>query len=252
MENKFETLTSLLKTRINEHEMLNLSLAEMYQKNANSPTIEIMKKMISESETKIKNIQDEISLVSSPKSSYAEYSSKKQVCGENKGIKTSLYDKIKKIGKPLDDIKPNYDYKEKSTSYVKSSEDDFCNLFCRSNMFLVHFENNSELKNVLEFGVRGVDYNSNDGNELLIKFNDFVIKKDGKKVPVVAFLKTIKNGFMLSIDHLDPTGSLIYRERYHGCKIRKVTKTSLDYAIDDVNLIYVTVEYSDITYETSH
>jgi hypothetical protein len=58
--------------------------------------------------------------------------------------------------------------------------------------------------------------------------------------------------FKISIDHLDPTGKLLYTERYHGCRIKEAFRSDLSYESDDISTIDMLITYSDVSYETSH
>ena len=249
MKNRLDELNSLLKTRINEHEMLNLSLADMYQKSSSEDSINIIKNAINNLEDEIKEIQDNINRTASMKPSNGPYSFydsiKKEKHDESKAKEVDLFDNTMKSDNiSNNDSKLNYDYENdiKNINYQTSVS--------YSNRFLVRFEGNG-LKDIPEWIMKGVDYVSRDMKEIILRINDFLIKKEDKKIPVIALLNGFGSNFNVLIDHLDPSGCLIYRERYHGCSITDVFRSSLDYSIDEINTICAKINYSDLTYETS-
>lgn len=255
MKNRLEELNSLLKTRINEHEMLNLSLAEMYQKSSSEDSINIIKHAINNLEDEIKEIQDNINRTASMKPSNCSYSFydsiKKEKHNEPKAKEVDLFDNtIKSDNISNNDSNLNYDYENNVKNMLNLSSINHQTSVSYSNRFLVRFEGNG-LKDIPEWIMKGVDYNSRDMKEIILRINDFLIKKEDKKIPVIALLNGFGSNFNVLIDHLDPSGCLIYRERYHGCSIIDVFRSSLDYSIDEINTICAKINYSDLTYETS-
>lgn len=256
MKNRLNELNSLLKTRIHEHEMLNLSLAEMYQRSSSEDSINAMKKVISDLEDEIRGIQEDINSTASIKPSKVSYSFydniKKEKHDEPKAKEINLYDSVMKSDKISDDDeKLNYDYDFDIKSLLDISSVNNQTSLSYSNRFLVRFEGNG-LKDIPEWIIKGVDYNTKDRKEIIIRINDFLIRKENKKIPLIALLNNSDSSFNVLVDHLDPTGLLIYRERYHGCSITDIFRSSLDYSSDEINTIYATISYSDSTYETSH
>lgn len=178
----------------------------------------------------------------------------------------NLYDSIKK------DDKKNAtnlgDYKPYDTPYNKLNfEDLYCLKFLNTetkekylnetitaaNRFLVRF---SKPFKINEWLVKGVDFDSVYNKELLITMQDHLVtREDGSKYPIISELRSRispDDVFIISIDYLDKTGYTLYTERYHGCKIKDIIKSSLSYENEGFNTIQLTVTFSDITYETSH
>lgn len=189
-----------------------------------------------------------------------------KACGELNHPTNNLYDSIKK------DDKKNAtnlgDYKPYDTPYNKLNfEDLYCLKFLNTetkekylnetitaaNRFLVRF---SKPFKINEWLVKGVDFDSAYNKELLITMQDHLVtREDGSKYPIISELRSRispDDVFIISIDYLDKTGYTLYTERYHGCKIKDIIKSSLSYEAEGFNTIQLTVTFSDITYETSH
>jgi hypothetical protein len=173
-----------------------------------------------------------------------------KICGELSH--PNLYDSVKK-----EDCKLNYENLYGKTLKFLNSEtkEKYLNdTITNSNRFLVRFSNPLMIN---EWLVKSVDFNSIDRKELLITIQDHIVtREDGSKYPIISELRarTLPNTslFNISIDYLDKTGHVLYTERYHGCKITDVIKSSLSYELDEFNTIAFTVTFTDITYETSH
>ena len=180
-----------------------------------------------------------------------------KACGELNHPTNNLYDSIKKE-----------DYKPYDTPYNKLNfEDLYCLKFLNTetkekylnetitaaNRFLVRF---SKPFKINEWLVKGVDFDSVYNKELLITMQDHLVtREDGSKYPIISELRSRispDDVFIISIDYLDRTGYTLYTERYHGCKIKDIIKSSLSYEAEGFNTIQLTVTFSDITYETSH
>ena len=178
-----------------------------------------------------------------------------------------MYDSIKKDDKKnatnLGDYKP-YDTPYNKLNYkdlyclkflnTETKEQYLNETITAANRFLVRFSNPLKIN---EWLVKSVDFASNDRKELIITLQDHLVaKEDGSKYPIISELRarTLPNTslFNISIDYLDRTGYTLYTERYHGCKITDVIKSSLSYEAEGFNTIQLTVTFSGITYETSH
>jgi hypothetical protein len=121
-----------------------------------------------------------------------------------------------------------------------------------ANRFLVRFGTQFTIP---EWYVRKVSFFSPQGKEFGIRVFDFVDVKTNR--PIIADILGMLNNvdalpFKISIDHLDPTGHVLYTERYHGCRIREVMRNELSYEKDDINTIDMIITYSDVSYETAH
>ena len=180
----------------------------------------------------------------------------------------NLYDSVKKDDKKnatnLGDYKPydtpynklNYENLYGKTLKFLNSEtkEKYLNdTITNSNRFLVRFSNPLMIN---EWLVKGVDFDSVYNKELLITMQDHLVsREDGSKYPIISELRSRispDDVFIISIDYLDKTGYTLYTERYHGCKIKDIIKSSLSYEAEGFNTIQLTVTFTDITYETSH
>ena len=121
-----------------------------------------------------------------------------------------------------------------------------------SNRFLVRFGTPFTIP---EWYVRKVSFFSTQGKELGISVFDF-LDTDTNRPIIADILGMVNNAdalpFKVSIDHLDPTGHVLYTERYHGCRIREIMRNELSYEEDDINTINMLITYSDVSYETAH
>ena len=184
-----------------------------------------------------------------------------------KPTNNSFFDNIKKDtnSKKLDEVIKkdlSSNYKPYDSPYNHLNYEDIYNETCKKlpvcspyenviqcNRFLVRFGTPLDIP---EYYVRSVDFKS---KLLVISIFNFI--KDDEH-PIIAELLAKKfNGdmtseFSISIDYLDPTGVILYTERYHHCHLLNVERDSVDYTRDDFNRILLTVSYSDVTYETSH
>lgn len=164
----------------------------------------------------------------------------------------NLYDTIEKEKPKFDGTKD-----ENTTLKFLNTETNgkyVSDIITNANRFLVRF--NGGL-NISEWLVKSVDFAPTDRNELYITIQDHLAtSSDGKKYPIISALRARTDPrtslIPISIDYLDRTGRTLYTERYHGCRITDVIKSSVSYEVDEFNTITFTVTYSDITYETSH
>jgi len=260
-----KNLKSVLKTKISEYEMLNKSLLEMIEKNSTKDALDLIRKEINETQNYINNLQSDIEVMTkqendtkneAKKSFYNEI--KKPTLARSIKMKTAkdglnkcnanFYDSIKKsdfapYDTPYNSIKKEEDKPKKQYPSIQPYND-----VMFSNRFLVRFDNDVKLP---EWYVRKVNFYLV-GKELDISICDCLIERDGKKRPIITEFTNLFAPFRISIDHLDPTGVVLYTERYHGCKVIEIIKGGLDYANDDMATIDLRIMYSDVTYETAH
>ena len=245
-----ENLKKELKLLLQEHAMFNNTLAEMVERNTSVHAIKQIEDEISSLDKKIKSVQEEIR-VNSPKE-----------CENKEELRKSFYNEIKKPSIPksfrhkktnknlYDSIKKN-DFATYDTPYNSFGEKSdtpitpYDNVIS-ANRFLVRF---GTPFNIQEYYVRSVNFSPSDKKVLLITLFDF-ITDDNK--PIIAELNGQNIPFRISIDHLDPTGVVLYTERYHGCRIMETMKSDLDYSSDEKSTIMLRIEYSDLTYETTN
>lgn len=245
-----EDLKKELKLLLQEHAMFNNTLAEMVERNSSVYAIKQIEDEISSLDKKIKRVQEEIR-VNSPKE-----------CENKEELRKSFYEEIKKPSIPksfrhkktnkknlYDSIKKN-DFATYDTPYnsLRKKSDTPLTPYDKvnsANKFLVRFGTPFTIQ---EYYVRSVNFSPSDRKELFITLFDF-ITDDNK--PIIAELNGQNIPFRISIDHLDPTGVVLYTERYHGCRIMETMKSDLDYSSDEKSTIKLRIEYSDLTYETS-
>jgi len=251
--------------------MLNKSLLEMIEKNSTKDALDLIRKEINETQNDINNLQSDIEVMTkqendakneAKKSFYNEIKKPtlarsikiktekdelKKAVDDANGLlnkcKTNLYDSIKKSDfAPYDTPYNTIESKKQHQSIQPYNDVMF------SNRFLVRFDNGIECP---EWYVRRVNFYPF-GKELNISICDFLTERNGKKRPIITEFNNLSVPFRISIDHLDPTGVVLYTERYHGCKVIEHMKGDLDYANDDVATIELRIMYSDVTYEATN
>lgn len=255
---KIDDLKSSLKSEMNQYQMLNNTLLEMFSRDSSEGAIKAVKQAMDETTENIKGLQtliaDEIEKENNKKPIYSFYDNvKKETTAKKIEMKPNLYDSIKKRG--MEDFIPydtpynklNYEEEYKKNSDNKLQVNDGTNVI-RSNMFLVRF---GDALNIQEWFVKGVNIHPFN-NEVEVYVNNHIAEKKGRKYPILSEVFAQKNTFPLSIDYLDPTGVVLYTERYHGCRIIEVNRGGLDYTYDDINSFGIRMTYSEITYETAH
>lgn len=256
-----EKAKSELKTKMNEYQMLNKTLVEMYEKGTSDIVVDTLKDDINETLDTINGLKDWIEK-ETDKDENVEYSfydgiEKPKLAKSVRFTNVNLYDSIKKEDSSDEERKLNYkDLYDKTLKFLNSetSEKYLNDTITTANRFLVRFSNPLRIN---EWMVKSVDFDSIDKKELLITLQDHLVtRENGTRYPIVSELRgrALPNtsSFNISIDYLDRTGYTLYTERYHNCKITDVVKSSLSYEAEGFNTIQLTVAFSEITYETSH
>jgi hypothetical protein len=89
----------------------------------------------------------------------------------------------------------------------------------------------------------------NGDNIIEAQIYDF-ISESGE--PVLSVLsRHIGAKFTAEIKHLDPTGVVVYKEKYNGCKIEKIYRDSLRYGESEPSGILLIIHYDGVSYEAS-
>lgn len=88
------------------------------------------------------------------------------------------------------------------------------------------------------------------GKDMILRIYNFI---DDVNEPIYSKLGNIKENdrqFDVMIEFLDSRGEVMYKEIYKDCRIKEISRSTLDYSSDDFtkNNIYLT--YNEITYET--
>ena len=260
-------IKKMLKTRMSEYEMLNKTYVEMLERNSNKDSIREVESAMKDAIDNVKVLQDWIEEWSTKPNLYGNITKK---VAKTIDMKTgNLYDNIKKEEKKdlnsLTDFKPydapynnlNYEdiYKKLIFLRTETNEKHLKGIITSSNCFLVRFNGGLNIK---EWLVKGVDFAPADSKELVITIQDHLVEREnGSKYPIISELigkaNPYNTPFTILIDYIDPTGVLLYTERYHGCKISDVTRAnSLSYEMNTFNAIRFTVTYTEVTYETAH
>ena len=273
-----KNLKSVLKSKISEYEMLNKTLLEMVEKGSSKESIKDMRNAIDETQNYIKNLQMDIedmeleeektkdsfynhikkpTLAKSIKLKKAKDEFKKTMeDGEEMLNKlTSFYDSINKMKKsdfapydtPYNKLGKEDKYAADSVKVEKNGS--FYSPYdeaMSANRFLVRFEGNV---NVPEYYVRRVSFSPSDRKEIYVQIFDF-LTEDNR--PIITEFNNQNMPFRISIDHLDPTGVVLYTERYHGCNVMEIMKSDLAYDLDEKSTMELRITYSDVSYETTH
>lgn len=271
MDSNLENLKKELKLKLSEHMMFNNTLAEMIEKNSSTTAIKQMEDEIDNLEKDIKKLQEDIRINSPKKNdnpSFYNHIKKPKLAKSvkigktNKTLdeeeklkdieKTSFYDAIEKsdfahYDTPYNTLKKEDTYAEKALAIKKSGKwstpyDEAMS----ANRFLVRFEGNVKIP---EYYVRKVSFSPSDRKEIFVQIFDF-LTEDGR--PVITEFNIQNMPFRISIDHLDPTGVVLYTERYHGCNVMEIMRSDLAYNLDEKSTMELRITYSDISYETNH
>jgi hypothetical protein len=194
------------------------------------------------------NIYDSIKKETSTPKNYGkeDYST---ACGISKPSEDKNYGEY---DTPYNHLHYEEEYKNKIGIVGYDKNGNVCNRVTAANRFLVRFETPFTIP---EWYVRRVSFISRQEKEFGISMFDF-LDTDTNRPIIADILGMVNNSdalpFKISIDHLDPTGCVIYTERYHGCKIKEVYRSELRYDEDDISTIDMTITYSDVSYETTH
>lgn len=194
------------------------------------------------------NIYDSIKKETSTPKNYGkeDYST---ACGINKPSEDKEYGEY---DTPYNHLHYEEEYKNKIGIVGYDKDDNVYDKVTTANRFLVRFGTPFTIP---EWYVRRVSFISGQEKEFDISMFDF-IDTDTNRPIIADILGMVNNSdalpFKISIDHLDPTGRVIYTERYHGCRIKEVYRSELCYEKDDFSTIDMTITYSDVSYETAH
>ena len=260
-----EDLKKRLKIKINEHKMLTNTLNEAFKRDdVSASTLNRIKMAIEDSLNDIALLREEI------ENGY--------VCKTYE--KSSFFDKIKKNEKKKDELSikvlsgMNFKYDSKRpygiksfdevvkdeagnghevrhTTSVESVNTDsilFCNRFlCDLNAIGIP---ETMVKWVLPY--KSSEYNTlnRTSNFVEVQIYDFV---DNDGVPVLAKLNAYDGRkFTIEIKHLDPTGIIVYKEKYNGCYLDgEFLRDSLRYADSEPASITFKIYYDGVSYEAS-
>lgn len=260
-QSEIADLNKRLEMKINEHKMLTSTLHEAFRRNDSSAsTLNSIKKAIEDTLNDIALLREEI------ENGYVYTTYKK----------SSFFDSIKKGGekkeekaaiKYISGHEPKYSYKKpygvKSFDELGFAIDDkeLVNLTEKMNV------DNILLSNRFLFDLSAIDipatmvkwvcpYHSSDDSSnrtdsyIAVQIYDFV---DDEGVPVLAKLNAYDGRkFTVELKHLNPTGGIVYKEKYNGCYLdSEIVRDSLTYANSDPSTITLKIYYDGVSYEAS-
>ena len=281
-----DDLKKSLKSRMNQYEMLNNTLLEMFERNSPIDVINDVRNAMNETNDDIKNLQrlieektqderhkkeaEEKKVERSLYDSIKKPTLKRSVKTEDTcAKKVSMYDNIKKnnsddeFAKKEETVYTHYDtpynhlhYEkeyEKNTkeldflNTVTSHNDEFCKNIARQHLFLTRFNG----LNIKEWMVKEVNYVCT--NQISVTIQDHLVNNR----PIIAdirelFKREYNNKFGITIEHLDKTGHMLYSERLHECEITDIYRSRLDYTESDFSTITMLITFKEVTYETAH
>ena len=281
-----DDLKKSLKSRMNQYEMLNNTLLEMFERNSPIDVVNDVRNAMNETTDDIKNLQRlieektqderhkkeaeekkaERSLYDSIKKPTLKRSVKTEdTCAK----KVSMYDNIKKnnsddeFAKKEEAVYTHYDTPYNHLHYEKEYEkntkelnflntvtdhnDEFCKNIARQDLFLARFNG----LNIKEWMVKEVNYVCT--NQISVTIQDHLVNNR----PIIAdirelFKREYNNKFGITIEHLDKTGHMLYSERLHECEITDIYRNRLDYTESDFSTITMLITFKEVTYETAH
>lgn len=284
-----DDLKKSLKSRMNQYQMLNNTLLEMFERNSPNDVISDVRNALNETEDDIKNLQrlieektqderhkkeaEEKKAERSLYDSIKKPTLKRSVKTENTcAKKVSMYDNIKKddaegepLFKPYDSpynhlhYEKEYEENSKEDSkvihFLKTTtdcKDERCKdtLYCKDIARENLFLVRFSGLNIKEWMVKEVAYVT--PYQISITIQDHIV--DGRPIiaDINAIIRDTERKINISIDHLDETGHLLYTERFHKCRIFNQTRSNLDYTKEDFATITMLISINETTYETAH
>lgn len=230
-----------LEMKINEYKMLTNTLHEAFRKDdVTASTLKSIKRAIEDTLNDIALLREELE----NEEVYATYE------------KSSFFDKIKKDeGKKEDELpikvlsgcKNKYDFENE---YPKVERTKICDMPNPDNiLFDNRFLCDLNVIGVPETMVKWVGVIPKPDAHLEVQIYDFV---DGNGVPVLAKLSAYdRRKFTLEIKHLDPTGCVVYKEKYNGCFLDdEIWRGALNYESAEPSVITLKIRYDGVSYET--
>jgi hypothetical protein len=271
-ERELERLNSQLEVKLNEHKMLMETFHEAFRKGSSSNnTLREIQDAMDETLNDITSIKEEIDKLNNIYWHYDDSNA-----SEKKKTKTNIFDSIKKEYK--EDVVPancetKYDRKHTYFDEIWENDGTESSKIVEMNTTYkddvpekIHYNNIGELLNVdnilfcnrflfdlspigiPETMVKWVHSDVFNGDNIIeAQIYDFV-NEDGE--PVLSILsKYIGTKFTAEIKHLNPIGTVIYKEKYNGCKIEKIIRDSLRYDESEPSGILLRIHYDGVSYE---
>jgi hypothetical protein len=262
--NDFDVLKKRLEMKINEHKMLTNTLHEAFRKEDTSEeTLNSIKSAIDSTVSEINILREQIN---NEGATYAAYNAYNKMSFFDKiGKKDELPIKVISCFEPKYNSKKPYniksfdeivkdeggkEHKVKHTTSIENVKTDnilFCNRFlCDLSVIGIP---ETMVKWLCQF--KGSEDSSNrTDNFIEVQIYDFV---DDNGIPVLAKLNAYDGRkFTIEIKHLDPTGCVVYKEKYNGCYLDgEIIRDSLRYADSEPSTITFKIYYDGVSYEAS-
>lgn len=230
-----EELENLLKTRLNQFEMLTRTIAECVERGGADMTITTLEGEISDLLDEIKEIRRDLFCTND------ELAKSVSGSGDESDHVVSYADTGGCVPTYADAVKP---YMEDGEAVGETE--------VYNNKFVVEF-NSSVYKSLGKYIVKClVDSRE---RELVVTFRNSTVEYDGprpfgmEKVPLTYVLSeetTIDNG--IDILYFKPDGTLAYREAYHDVYVKSVWQDELNYGDFSVNNVVVAFGYRSRTF----
>ena len=251
--NELENLKKRLEMKINEHKMLTNTLHEAFKREGTSEeTLNSIKSAIDSTVSEINILREEIN---NGGVTYATYNTYRKI---------SFFDKIgkkeKEPIKALSGCEPKYnrnkpyvvksfdeivkqadkEYEVKHTSITNDVDVD-------SILFTNRFLCDLSVIGVPETMVKWVCQHGGSDKWVEVQIYDFV---DDNGTPVLSKLNyQDKRKFTFEIRHLDPTGCVVYIEKYNGCLVDEIFREALTYEKCEPSVIMLRIHYDGVSYE---
>lgn len=264
-EKELKRLKSNLEVKLNEHKMLINTLHEAFRRgDSSASTLNSIKKAMDDTINDIALLREEIEngcvYRTYEKSSFFDKIKKNEEKKDELPIKALSgmkfkYDSKRPYGiKSFDEIvkdEAGNEHEVRHTTSVENVNTDnilFCNRFlCDLNVIGIP---ETMVKWVLPY--KSGDYTTlnRTNNYVEVQIYDFI---DNNGVPVLAKLNAYDGRkFTIEINHLDPTGIIVYKEKYNGCYLDgEFLRDSLRYADSEPASITFKIYYDGVSYEAS-
>jgi hypothetical protein len=250
-ERELERLNSQLEVKLNEHKMLMETFHEAFRKDSSSNnTLREIQDAMDETLNDITSIKEEIDKLNKI---YWHYDGSN--VREKNETKTNIFDSIKKVEKDETAFGRVIDFgsgepisKNDADAYSqeKIQYNDIGKLLNIDNiLFCNRFLFDLSPIGISETMVKWVHSDVFNGDNIIeAQIYDFV-NEDGE--PVLSILsKYIGTKFTAEIKHLNPIGTVIYKEKYNGCKIEKIIRDSLRYDESEPSGILLRIHYDGV------
>jgi hypothetical protein len=239
-----------LEMKINQHKMLMNTLHDLLRRdNVAGDTITLIKYEIDGTLKEIEELRKESEREENTASSvniFDSISKSKEccsstcTCGHHTNTGAGFYDRILKENKPVQ--QPAI---VQNVTPAKPTIKDA--IFC--NRFLVDL---TDLSVPVEM-IKSVDFIDDSRSRIGVGIYDFLVKNKYETVPVAEIVERFKNRkFTMTISHLDPTGVILYKEKYVGCIVSELLKSSLNYEESNPSTFNILINYDGVSYEAAN